>query len=64
MRTVCAYVLWFPQRSAAEEIFRAEVDADDTGPEENWVYGMAAQIIDQATGDVRIYWPLWAQALP
>lgn len=37
---------------------------DDPGAIEDRVYGMAAQIVDQTTGDVRIYWPLWATALP
>lgn len=33
---------------------------DDTGSEEDWVYAIAAQIIDPATGLVRIYWPICA----
>ena len=35
---------------------------DDTGTEENWVYGIAAQIINQSTGEVRVYWPICAVA--
>lgn len=33
---------------------------DDTGSEEDWVYGIAAQIINPANGEVRIYWPICA----
>ena len=33
---------------------------DNTGSEEDWVYTIAAQVINQTTGIVRIYWPLCA----
>lgn len=36
---------------------------DDTGPIGDWVYGIAAQIINPLTGSVRIYWPIFAQAI-
>lgn len=37
---------------------------DDPGPVEDRVYGMAAQVIDQSNGEVRIYWPLVATPYP
>ena len=44
---------------------------DNSGAIEDWVYGLAAQVIDPNDPDstltetpVRIYWPLWGQALP
>jgi hypothetical protein len=44
---------------------------DNTGSVEDWVYGMAAQIIDPNDSaatltevPVRIYWPIYATALP
>jgi hypothetical protein len=38
---------------------------DDSDPDQqNWVYGMAAQIINQTTGAVRIYWPIVATPYP
>jgi len=33
---------------------------DDTGSPEDWIYAVAAQTINTATGAVRIYWPICA----
>jgi hypothetical protein len=37
---------------------------DDPGDPEDRVYGMALQVFDPASGNVRVYWPLYATALP
>lgn len=55
----------------AEPFHAFVVLLDDPGAIEDRVYGLAAQVIDPNDPDatltevpVRIYWPLWAQALP
>lgn len=60
-----AFTMPLEWASQAPPIHIFGVLLDDTGPVEDWVYGVAAQVIDTVTtGNVRIYWPLWAQALP
>lgn len=34
------------------------------GDQADWIYGIAAQVIDTVGGDVRIYWPLVATPYP
>jgi hypothetical protein len=43
--------------------FLVLIDDSDADPA-NWIYVIAAQIIDRATGDVRIYWPISATPYP
>jgi hypothetical protein len=53
-----------PLEWAAEaQAYTAFVVLLDNTPadEADWLYGIAAQIVNQATGEVRVYWPICAE---
>lgn len=50
--------LEWAEQAPAIHVFGVLIDG--TGAEEDWVYAVAAQVINQATGEVRVYWPICA----